>query len=142
MLGKRLPLYGEGKQVRDWLYVEDNCRAIDLLLRNGRPGEAYNIGGSCEKQNGEVVEAICKNLKAKIPHLEPQIEFIKDPRGAAHDFRYALDSSKLARSLGWEPTVDFDRGLKLTVEWYVENQRWAENVVSGEYQQYYEAVYG
>ena len=142
MLGKPLPLYGEGKQVRDWLYVEDNCRAIDLLLRNGRPGEAYNIGGSCEKQNGEVVEAICKNLKAMIPHLEPQIEFIKDPRGAAHDFRYALDSSKLARSLGWEPTVDFERGLKLTVEWYVENQRWIDSVVSGEYQQYYEAVYG
>jgi len=142
--GKELPVYGKGLQVRDWLYVEDNCRAIDLVLCEGKPGEVYNIGGNCEKQNIEVVELICAILKGlpKTQDLRPKIQFIKDPRGAAHDFRYALDSSKITKDLGWKPQVDFEEGLKRTIEWYLENQEWAENVITGEYQEYYEKVYG
>ena len=152
LVGKPLPIYGAGKQVRDWLYVEDNCRAIDLVLRKGEIGEVYNIGGSCEKQNIEVVRQICSLLEEEMkkssslltPHssLHELIEFIGDPRGAAHDFRYALDSSKLEKQLGWKPAVDFEEGLKLTVEWYVENQEWVENIITGEYQEYYERIYG
>jgi dTDP-glucose 4,6-dehydratase len=141
LVGKTLPIYGEGKQVRDWLFVEDNCRAIDLVLKDGEIGEVYNIGGSCEKQNVEVVEAICKTLKAKAPHLEARVEFIKDPRGAAHDFRYALDSSKMKRELGWEPKRRFEEGLEQTIEWYLGNQDWVESVVTGNYQEYYNEVY-
>jgi len=161
--GKPLPVYGEGKQVRDWLYVEDNCRAIDLVLQKGRVGEAYNIGGSCEKRNIDVVNLICSILEEKLKqfpslvtrHSSPPvsslithhsslnelIEFISDPRGAAHDFRYALDSSKIKEELGWEPQHDFTEGLERTVEWYLENQEWVENVITGEYQEYYEKVY-
>lgn len=150
--GKPLPVYGEGKQVRDWLHVEDNCRAIDLVLRNGRPGEAYNIGGNCEKKNIDVVNLICDILKEKskqysllITHhssLHELIEFIGDPRGAAHDFRYALDCSKIRRELGWEPTHDFTKGLEQVVKWYLENQDWVEKVITGEYQAYYGKIYG
>jgi dTDP-glucose 4,6-dehydratase len=149
--GKPLPVYGEGKQVRDWLYVEDNCRAIDLVLRKGRVGEVYNVGGSCEKQNSDVVNLLCDILKEKlrssslIPNPEsfnPKIQFIADPRGAAHDFRYALDCSKIEREPGWKPRVDFEEGLQQTAEWYLENQKWVESVITGEYQEYYERVYG
>jgi len=152
LLGKPLPVYGKGKQVRDWLYVDDNCRAIDLVLQNGEIGEIYNIGGSCEKQNIDVVQQICSILEEKLNKSSSDslhhsachdlIEFIGDPRGAAHDFRYALDSSKLSRSLGWKPIVDFEEGLNRTVAWYWENQEWVENVISGEYQAYYRQVYG
>jgi len=144
LIGKELPVYGEGKQVRDWLYVEDNCRAIDLVLQKGRLGEVYNIGGGCEKRNIEVVELICDILKdhPKTPGLEPKIQFITDPRGAAHDFRYALDCTKIKKELGWEPRVNFEEGLKRTVEWYFENQDWVEDVITGEYQEYYQRVYG
>jgi dTDP-glucose 4,6-dehydratase len=142
--GRPLPVYGEGKQIRDWLYVDDNCRAIDLVLRNGKVGEVYNIGGRCEKQNIEVVEAICDILKnhPKTQDLGPKIQHIKDPRGAAHDFRYALDSSKIKKELGWEPECAFEEGLERTVAWYLENQDWVENVITGEYQEYYEKIYG
>ena len=170
--GKPLPLYGEGKQVRDWLYVEDNCCAIDLVLQNGKPGEAYNIGGNCEKRNIDVVNLICSILEDKLrssplipnpessnpasfdsqsngdssvithhPSLYGLIEFISDPRGAAHDFRYALDSSKIREELVWVPNVSFEEGLRQTVNWYLENKDWAENVITGEYQEYYRKVY-
>ena len=149
--GKPLPVYGEGKQVRDWLYVEDNCRAIDLVLQNGKPGEAYNIGGSCEKKNIDVVNLLCDILKEKLrafplihnpESFSPTIHHIPDPRGAAHDFRYALDSSKMKEELGWEPEHAFEEDLERTVGWYLENQDWVENVITGEYQEYYERVYG
>lgn len=148
---KELPVYGKGQQVRDWLYVEDNCRAIDLVLQKGQVGEVYNIGGSCEKRNIEVVKQICSILEEKlrssplIPNPEsfnPKIQFIKDPRGAAHDFRYALECCKIQEELGWELERDFEEGLEQTVEWYLENQEWVEGVITGEYQEYYEKVYG
>ena len=156
--GKELPVYGEGKQVRDWLYVEDNCRAIDIVLQKGKAGEVYNIGGDCEKRNIDVVNLICSILGDKlrfsplIPNpesstpntqdLRPKIQFIKDPRGAAHDFRYALDCSKIEEKLGWKPKRDFEEGLEETIEWYLENQDWVEDVITGGYQEYYEKVYG
>ena len=144
LLGKPLPVYGMGEHVRDWLYVEDNCRAIDLVLQRGRVGEVYNIGGGCEKRNIEVVQLICNILKnhPKTQHLRPKIQFIRDPRGAAHDFRYALDCTKIKEELGWEPTVDFEEGLRRTVEWYLEHQDWVESVITGEYQEYYRKIYG
>jgi len=149
--GKALPVYGEGKQVRDWLYVEDNCRAIDLVLRNGEIGEVYNIGGSCEKKNIDVVNLLCDILKEKLrssslihnpESINPTIHHIADPRGAAHDFRYALDSSKIKEELGWEPGHEFEEGLERTVDWYLENQDWVESMITGEYKEYYEKVYG
>lgn len=150
--GKPLPVYGEGKQVRDWLYVEDNCRAIDLVLQRGKPGGAYNIGSNCEKKNIDVVRLICSMLQRKLDQsprlptpdsrLDELIEFIAGPRGAAHDFRYALNYSKIQRELDWEPECNFEKGLEQTIEWYLENQDWVENVITGEYQEYYEKVYG
>jgi len=142
--GKPLPVYGKGENVRDWLYVEDNCRAIDLVLQKGRVGEIYNIGGGCEKRNIEVVQLICDILKnhPKTQHLTPKIQHIEDPRGAAHDFRYALDCSKIKKELGWEPQVNFKEGLRRTVEWYLENQDWVEGIITGEYIEYYQKVYG
>lgn len=144
LIGKELPVYGDGKNVRDWLHVEDNCRAIDLVLQRGKVGEVYNIGGDCEKRNIEVVELICSILKShpKTQDLRPKIQFIKDPRGAAHDFRYALDCSKIKEELGWEPRMNFEEGLRRTVEWHLANQDWVEGVITGEYQEYYEKVYG
>jgi len=145
--GKPLPIYGKGENVRDWLYVEDNCRAIDLVLQRGRVGEVYNIGGGCEKKNIEVVEMICdilEDLQPPTTHhpLRTLITFIKDPRGAAHDFRYALDCTKIKEELGWEPKVSFEEGLRRTVEWYLEHQDWVESVITGEYREYYRKVYG
>ncbi len=143
--GKKLPVYGQGRQVRDWLFVDDNCRAIHEVLLKGRPGEVYNIGGDCERRNIEIVELICDILASKVD--EPRsfrelITFIEDPRGAAHDFRYALDCSKLQRELGWKPSVGLEEGLERTVDWYLENQAWVESVITGEYQEYYQKVYG
>ena len=146
LLGKELPLYGEGKQVRDWLYVVDNCRAIDLVLRKGEVGEIYNIGGGCEKRNIEVVELICHYIAQETGQdeesLKKLITFIPDPRGAAHDFRYALDCAKIQTELGWMPNTDFEEGLRATVVWYIHNQEWVESVITGEYQTYYQRVYG
>jgi dTDP-glucose 4,6-dehydratase len=141
LLGKELPVYGKGEQIRDWLYVEDNCRAITLVLERGRVGEIYNIGGGCEKKNIEVVGMICDILR-EIRGLSPKIQFIKDPRGPAHDFRYALDCTKIKEELGWEPQTKFEEGLRRTVNWYLENQDWVESVISGEYLEYYEKIYG
>jgi len=144
LAGKELPVYGEGKQVRDWLYVEDNCRAIDAVLHKGRIGEVYNIGGDCEKRNIDLVRTLCK-LVSDDPNgktAEGRIRFIHDPRGAAHDFRYALDCRKIREELGWQPCTLFAEGLRATVEWYRANRPWTERVITGEYRDYYRKIYG
>ncbi len=133
--GKPLPVYGDGQNVRDWLYVEDHCRAIELVLNLGRPGETYNIGGDCERTNLAVVETICTTVERLYPDLPHRpcrslITFVADRPG--HDRRYALDASKM-HHLGWQPTVDFETGLEKTVRWYLENRTWAERVTSGKY---------
>ncbi|MBC7218169.1 MAG: dTDP-glucose 4,6-dehydratase, partial [Candidatus Caldatribacterium sp.] len=145
--GMPLPVYGRGENIRDWLYVEDNCKAIDLVLQRGRAGEIYNIGGGCEKKNLEVVQMICNILEELNPPalhrpLHSLITFIRDPRGAAHDLRYALDCRKIKEELGWEPKVSFEEGLRRTVEWYLDNGDWVESVITGEYLEYYQKVYG
>lgn len=131
-----LPVYGKGENVRDWLYVADHCTAIDLILHNGKDGEVYNIGGHNEKTNLEVVKAILKELGKP----ESLITYVKDRAG--HDMRYAIDPSKTRRELGWEPTTLFDEGIKMTIKWYLDNRSWWENIISGEYKDYYEKMYG
>lgn len=133
---KPLPVYGDGLNVRDWLHVEDHCRAIDLVLHKGRDGEVYNVGGHNEKTNIEVVKEILKQLGKP----ESLIKYVDDRLG--HDRRYAIDPTKLQTELGWEPQYTFETGLKDTINWYLENQTWWENIISGEYQQYYEQQYG
>jgi dTDP-glucose 4,6-dehydratase len=143
--GRRLPVYGKGSNIRDWLYVEDNCRAIDFVLRKGKPGEIYNIGGGEEFKNIEVVKLICKILKEKgkvNSEVDELIEFITDPRGNAHDYRYSLDCSKIKKELTWQPSHEFTHGLKKTIGWYLENQEWIKKVVTGEYKEYYKKIYG
>ena len=129
---KPLPVYGKGDNVRDWLYVIDHCKAIDLIVRKGTVGEVYNIGGHNEKTNLEVVKIILKELGKS----EDLIQFVKDRPG--HDRRYAIDPTKIRRELGWEPTTFFDEGIKKTIKWYLDNKTWWENIISGEYQTYYE----
>jgi len=131
-----LPVYGKGENVRDWLYVEDHCTAIDRILHDGKDGEVYNIGGHNEKTNLEVVKAILKELGKP----ETLITYVKDRAG--HDMRYAIDPSKTRRELGWEPTTLFDEGIKKTIQWYLDNRSWWENIISGDYKDYYENMYG
>lgn len=133
---KPLPVYGDGKNVRDWLYVEDHCRAIELILENGRVGEVYNVGGHHEKQNIEVVKTILHALGKS----EELIAFVKDRPG--HDRRYAIDPSKIHRELGWLPQTSFEDGIQKTVEWYLQNRSWWEHIRSGDYRRYYEQQYG
>jgi len=133
---KPLPVYGDGQNVRDWIYVDDHCRAIDRVLRNGQPGEVYNIGGQSELPNIELV----KTLLAQLEKPESLIEFVPDRPG--HDRRYAIDASKIASELGWQPRVRFAEGLAQTIRWYVANRSWWEKIRSGEYQAYYETMYG
>ena len=133
---KPLPVYGEGLNVRDWLYVEDHCRAIDLILENGRVGEVYNIGGHNEKANIEVVKIIL----AQLGKPESLITYVTDRKG--HDQRYAIDPTKIHNELGWLPETKFEDGIKKTIQWYLDNEAWWKNIVSGEYQQYYEKMYG
>lgn len=133
---KPLPVYGDGKNVRDWLYVEDHCRAIELILENGRVGEVYNVGGHHEKQNIEVVKTILHALGKS----EELIAFVKDRPG--HDRRYAIDLSKIHRELGWLPQTSFEDGIQTTVEWYLQNRSWWEHIRSGDYRRYYEQQYG
>jgi dTDP-glucose 4,6-dehydratase len=130
-----LPVYGKGENVRDWLYVEDHCSAIDLIIHKGRVGEVYNIGGHNERTNLEVVKTILKEL-GKPEYL---ITYVKDRPG--HDLRYAIDPSKIKNELGWEPTISFDEGIKKTIRWYLDNKQWWENIINGEYKNYYEKVY-
>ena len=132
---KPLPVYGEGKNVRDWLYVEDHCRAIDLIVRNGKVGEVYNVGGHNEKANIDIVKIILKHLGKP----ESLITYVADRKG--HDMRYAIDPAKISRELGWEPTTMFDEGIVKTIDWYLNNKPWWEKIISGEYQDYYEKMY-
>jgi dTDP-glucose 4,6-dehydratase len=134
--GKPLPVYGDGGNVRDWLFVEDHCRALWKALREGTPGETYNIGGNCERSNLDVVRTICRivdELRPDLPHrpCSSLITFVKDRPG--HDRRYAINASKIRRELGWSPRFDFEEGIRLTVRWYLENKTWVERVSSGEY---------
>ena len=132
---KELPVYGTGENVRDWLYVEDHCRAIDMILRDGKVGEVYNIGGHNEKSNLEVVKIILK----QVGKPESLITFVGDRKG--HDLRYAIDPAKIHADLGWLPTTKFDDGIRQTIDWYLENESWWKNIISGDYQQYYEKMY-
>lgn len=131
-----LPVYGKGENVRDWLYVGDHCTAIDLILHKGKDGEVYNVGGHNERTNLEVVKAILKELDKP----ESLITYVMDRAG--HDMRYAIDPAKTRRELGWEPTILFDEGIKETVKWYLDNKAWWENILSGDYKDYYQEMYG
>ena len=133
---KPLPVYGKGLNVRDWLYVEDHCKAIDLIIHKGREGEVYNIGGHNEMKNIDIVKLICKELEKP----EDLIHYVKDRKG--HDLRYAIDPTKMKRELGWSPETCFEKGIKKTIQWYLENHGWWEDIVSGEYQSYYKRMYG
>jgi dTDP-glucose 4,6-dehydratase len=146
MHGRPLPVYGDGRNVRDWLYVEDHCEAIIEVLERGGNGQTYNIGGNNEKENIEVVTLICDLLDQKIGQLssgEPRrslITFVPDRLG--HDRRYAIDATKIRRELGWEPKTAFAEGMKRTVDWYLTHQQWVEDIVNGSYRSYYAAMYG
>ncbi len=131
-----LPVYGKGENVRDWLYVEDHCAAVDRILQNGRVGEVYNIGGHNERTNLEVVKTILHELGKP----ESLISYVKDRAG--HDLRYAIDPTKMMKELSWEPATAFDEGIKQTVQWYLNNEDWWKNIISGDYRHYYERMYG
>ena len=133
---KPLPVYGDGLNVRDWLYVEDHCRAIDLILQKGRVGEVYNVGGHNEMRNIDIVKLICKELGKP----ESLITYVKDRKG--HDRRYAIDPTKIHNELGWLPETKFADGIKKTIRWYLDHEEWWQPIVSGEYQNYYEKMYG
>jgi len=143
--GKPLPIYGDGQQVRDWLYVQDHCRAIARVLQAGKPGETYNIGGWNEKPNIEVVRTLCSLLEELQPRADgksyaEQITYVKDRAG--HDRRYAIDASKISNELGWKPQETFETGLRKTVQWYLDNQDWVTAVTSGHYRQWVDLQYG
>ncbi|MDO4494013.1 MAG: dTDP-glucose 4,6-dehydratase [Clostridia bacterium] len=133
---KPLPVYGQGLNVRDWLYVEDHCRAIDLILHKGRPGEVYNIGGNNEKRNIDIVKTIVRELGKP----ESLITFVADRKG--HDLRYAIDATKIGTELGWQPETGFDEGIRKTIRWYLDHEDWWRTIISGEYQNYYAKMYG
>jgi dTDP-glucose 4,6-dehydratase len=152
--GKKLPLYGDGSNVRDWLYVEDHCQAIDIVLTKGNVGEVYNVGGHNEKQNIEIVrlmintiyelitvnESYKKVLKTHTDNINYDlIYYVKDRLG--HDKRYAIDPTKISKELGWQPETKFEEGIIKTIKWYLENQKWGEQEVSGKYQKYYSEMY-
>jgi len=140
---KALPVYGEGINVRDWLWVEDHARAIDVIFHNGKHGETYNIGGHNEWRNIDLIKLLCKLVDEKIGNevgtSEQLITFVKDRAG--HDLRYAIDATKLAKELDWRPSLQFEEGLSKTIDWYLENKEWLNNITSGEYQKYYQKQY-
>ncbi len=145
MEGKALPVYGDGSNIRDWLYVEDHCEAIGLVLERGRAGETYNIGGRCERANLDIVTTICNCLDEILPGspYRPHsslIEFVRDRPG--HDWRYAIDCSRIETELGWRPRETLETGLLKTVRWYLQNRKWVESIKSGEYKQWIERQYG
>lgn len=145
LLGKDLPVYGDGKNVRDWLYVGDHCEAILTALQKGQVGRTYNIGGNSEKQNIEVVRLVCDLVDEMVGTLpsgksrQELIRFVTDRPG--HDRRYAIDASRIRDELGWEPSMTFEDGIRKTVQWYLENRSWSEAILDGSYQQYYEQMY-
>ncbi|MBN8692743.1 MAG: dTDP-glucose 4,6-dehydratase [Bacteroidetes bacterium] len=140
---KPLPIYGKGENVRDWLFVEDHARAIDVIFHNAKAGSTYNIGGHNEWTNIDVIRLLCKIMDKKLGRAEGTneklITFVKDRAG--HDLRYAIDSTKLQNELGWKPSLQFEEGLERTVDWYLANEEWLQNVTSGDYQKYYEQQY-
>ena len=145
LAGKPLPIYGDGLNVRDWLYVEDHCEALRRVLAHGSVGEVYNIGGNCEKTNLEVVSMVCRlldEMEPDSPHRphERLIHFVKDRPG--HDRRYAIDTTKIARELGWQPEETFETGLRKTIRWYLEHPEWVQSVLTGSYRQWLEHHYG
>ena len=131
-----IPVYGKGENVRDWLYVTDHCKAIDLIVRKGRVGEVYNVGGHNERTNLEVVKTILRALDKP----ESLIHYVTDRPG--HDMRYAIDPTKLETELGWKPEYTFDTGIPVTIQWYLDHKDWWEHIISGEYQDYYKKQYG
>ena len=141
---KPLPIYGKGLNVRDWLYVEDHAAAIETVFHKGKTGETYNVGGSNEWKNIDLVRLLCRIMDGKLGRdagtSETLITFVTDRAG--HDLRYAIDSSKIAQELGWKPLVTFEEGLEKTVDWYLENKQWVNDIISGDYSHYYEQQYG
>ncbi|MTB53160.1 dTDP-glucose 4,6-dehydratase [Lewinella sp. W8] len=141
---KALPVYGKGENVRDWLYVEDHARAIDVILHEGQLGETYNIGGHNEWKNIDLVRLMCRLVDEKLGRAEGSAEalitYVTDRAG--HDMRYAIDASKIERELGWRPSLQFEEGLSRTIDWYLENETWLDHVTSGAYQEYYDKMYG
>jgi dTDP-glucose 4,6-dehydratase len=148
LMGRELPVYGDGKNVRDWLYVEDHARAIDMVMEKGRPGETYNVGGHNEKQNIEIIHTILDVLRELLPDSDPRkanvtedlITYVSDRKG--HDRRYAIAPDKISSEIGWEPTTMFRDGIRETIRWYLEHGEWMERVTSGAYKNYYESMYG
>ena len=140
--GKALPVYGKGENVRDWLYVEDHCKAIDLVIHKGTVGEVYNIGGHNEMRNIDIVNLICEELDrlGKTENAKSLITYVTDRKG--HDMRYAIDPTKIHNELGWLPETMFKDGIKKTIQWYLDNEDWWQEVISGDYQNYYEQMYG
>lgn len=140
---KPLPVYGKGENIRDWLYVVDHARAIDVVFHEGRAGETYNVGGFNEWKNIDIVKVLCKRMDEKLGRAEGTSEklitFVTDRAG--HDLRYAIDASKIQKELGWEPSLQFEEGISKTIDWYLENEAWLDNVTSGNYQHYYETLY-
>jgi dTDP-glucose 4,6-dehydratase len=138
---KNLPVYGDGKQVRDWLYVEDHCKAIDLVTQNGRLGEVYNVGGHNERYNIDIVKTIIAYVREQVDSSvsEDLIKYVEDRKG--HDRRYGIDPEKIKNELGWYPETPFDKGIKLTIDWYLNHKEWMERVTSGVYQEYYRKMY-
>ena len=138
-----MPVYGKGDNVRDWLYVEDHARAIDLIFHEGKLADTYNIGGFNEWKNIDIIKVVIKTVDRLLGRAEGEdiglITYVADRKG--HDMRYAIDSRKLQRELGWEPSLQFEEGIAKTVRWYLDNQEWMDNVTSGDYQNYYEDMY-
>ncbi|TDO57659.1 dTDP-glucose 4,6-dehydratase, partial [Sunxiuqinia elliptica] len=138
-----LPVYGKGENIRDWLWVEDHARAIDVIFHQGKAGETYNIGGHNEWKNIDLIRLMCTIMDRKLGRengtSEQLINYVKDRAG--HDLRYAIDSTKLQKELGWVPSLQFEEGLEKTIDWYLENEAWLKNVTSGDYQNYYEEQY-
>lgn len=141
--GRPLPVYGKGENVRDWLYVEDHARAIDLIFHKGKAGDTYNIGGFNEWKNIDLIKVIIRTTDRLLGRREGEserlISYVKDRAG--HDLRYAIDASKLRDELGWKPSLQFEEGIEKTVRWYLDNQQWMDNITSGEYEKYYEDMY-
>lgn len=136
LANQTLPVYGDGKNVRDWLYVEDHCKAIDLIIHNGKVGEVYNVGGHNEMANIEIVKLILKILNKP----ESLITFVGDRKG--HDMRYAIDPTKISNELGWLPETKFSDGIKVTIDWYINNEKWWKDILSGDYKHYFDKMYG